>query len=88
MKQKRTITIEFDRVKITATHSAKKTTWCEFCRTDADFLDQTEAIEVARLLQQQGLNINKKTLHINQENQAEALVCLNSILTGSNPAAK
>ena len=88
MKQKRTITIEFDRVKITATHSSKKTTWCEFCRTEADFLDQTEAIEVARLLHQQGLSINKNTLHVQQQNQTETLVCLNSILTGSDPVAK
>jgi hypothetical protein len=85
MKQKRTITIEFDRLKITATNSSKKTAWCEFCRTESDFLEQTEAIQVAKLLHQQGLNINKNTLHVHQQGQAETLVCLNSILNGSDP---
>ena len=85
MKHQRTITIEFDRIKITTSNISKRTAWCEFCRSESEFLDQKGAIEVARAMQLQGLTINKNTLHINQDGQAETLICLNSIVTGSSP---
>jgi hypothetical protein len=85
MKHQRTITIEFDRIKITSSNISKRTAWCEFCRTETEFLDQNGAVEVARAMQLQGLIINKNTLHINQWDKTETLICLNSIITGSNP---
>ena len=86
MKHQRTITIEFDRIKITTSNISKRAGWCEFCRAECEFLDQKGAVEVARAMQLQGLNINKNTLHINRDKETETLICLNSILTGSSPA--
>jgi hypothetical protein len=59
--------------------------WCEFCRSESEFLDQKGAIEVARAMRLQGLSINKNMLHINQESGTETLVCLSSIAAGSSP---
>jgi hypothetical protein len=88
MKHQRTVTIEFERVKITASHSSKRTMWCELCRKESEFLDQTEAAEISRAMQMQGLNLNKTTLHIRQHGHTGPLVCFNSILNESVPAAK
>jgi hypothetical protein len=85
MKNQRKITIEFDRIKITASNISKRAGWCEFCRTESEFLDQNGAVEIARAMQLKGLNINKNTLHINHEDKTETLICLNSIVAGSNP---
>jgi hypothetical protein len=85
MKHQRTITIELDRIKITSSNISKRTVWCEFCRAETEFLDQNGAIEIARAMHTQGLNINKNTLHINQDDKSETLICLNSIVTGSSP---
>ena len=67
MRLKRTVTIEFDRVKITTT-----------------FINQTEAVELAKIMQTQGLIINRENLHFYQSSEDCVFVCLNSILNNEN----
>ena len=85
MKLKRTITIEFDRVKITTTHCAKNFFRCDLCGADAEFFSRAEAAELVKVLQMQGLKINRANLHFYQSDEEEILVCLNSIINGNNP---
>ena len=85
MKTKRTLTIEIDRVKITTSHVHKHTAWCELCRAESEFVEHGEAVEVAKLIQTQGLPINKEDLHFYQPTGEQMLVCLNSIVSGNNP---
>jgi hypothetical protein len=80
MLLKRTVTIEFDRVKITTTHNHKASLWCELCQTETEFVSQTEAVELAKLMQTQGLIIRRENLHFYQSNENGVLVCLNSIV--------
>ena len=80
MRLKRTVTIEIDRVKITTTHHHKLSLWCEFCQAETEFVNQTEAVELAKVMQTQGLIINRDQLHFYQSNKDNVLVCLNSII--------
>lgn len=85
-KMKRTITIEFDRVKITTTHRHKNLLWCGLCRTQAEFLSSADAADVAKLIKAQGGEVRRENLHFYQPDAREqALVCLNSIINGNNP---
>lgn len=85
MKTKRTVTIEFDRVKITTTFNHKNHFWCELCQEDAEFITQTEAVELVKVMQVQGLNIKRENLHLYQSTENQTLICLNSIINcGSN----
>ncbi len=80
MRLKRTVTIEIDRVKITTTHQHKSSLWCEFCHAETEFVNQAEAVELAKVMQTQGLIINRDHLHFYQSNKDDILVCLNSIV--------
>ena len=82
---KRTITIEFDRVKITTTHHRKNLRWCGLCRSETEFLNRTEAAEMAKLIKAQGIEIRQENLHFYQPNEEAVLICLNSIINGNNP---
>ncbi|MDQ3131812.1 MAG: hypothetical protein M3Q99_13770 [Acidobacteriota bacterium] len=84
MRLKRTVTIEFDRVKITTTHNHKTSLWCEFCQAETEFINQTEAVELAKIMQTQGLIINRENLHFYQSSEDCVFVCLNSILNNEN----
>lgn len=81
---KRTVTIEFDRVKITTTHNHKTNLWCEICQMQTEFLDRAEAVELTRIMQSQGVIINRENLHFYQSDQDAVLICLNSILKDEN----
>ena len=85
MKMKRTITIEFDRVKVTTAHDHKHLSWCELCRAETEFLNSTEAAEVSRAMRMQGLDVFRENLHFYQPDEEQILVCLNSILNGDRP---
>ena len=85
MKAKRKITIEFDRVKITTTHPRKHQAWCEFCRADAEFVDEVEAAEIAKLMHTQGLSVRKENIHMYQPAGGQMLVCLNSMISVNDP---
>lgn len=82
MRLKRTVTIEFDRVKITTTHNHKSSLWCEICQAEAEFVNQTDAVELAKIMQMQGLIIRRENLHFYQSNKDGVLICLNSIVQG------
>ncbi len=84
MRLKRTVTIEFDRVKITTTHNHKTSLWCEFCQAETEFINQTEAVELAKIMQTQDLIINRENLHFYQSSEDCVFVCLNSILNNEN----
>ena len=85
MKLKRTVTIEFERVKITTTlYSAKNFFRCEVCGTEAEFFSRTEAAELVKIMRMQGLTINRANLHFYQPDERQILVCLNSIINGNN----
>ncbi|MBA3786197.1 MAG: hypothetical protein H0X15_11805 [Acidobacteria bacterium] len=85
VKLKRTITIEFDRVKITTTHCAKNFFRCNLCGAETEFFSRQEASELMKILQMQDLSINRANLHFYQTNDEQILICLNSILNGNNP---
>jgi hypothetical protein len=90
VKLKRTVTIEFERVKITTTHCAKNFFRCDLCGAEAEFFSQTEAAELVKILRMQGLEISGENLHFYQQtttknDEQTLLVCLNSILNGNNP---
>ena len=80
MRLKRTLTIEIDRVKITTTHHHKSSLWCEFCQAETEFVNQTEAVELAKLMQTQGLIVKRENLHFYQSKEDDVFVCLNSIV--------
>lgn len=84
MRLKRTVTIEFERIKITTTHNHKTSLWCEFCQTETAFINQTEAVELTKAMQAQGLTIKRENLHFYQSNEGDVLVCLNSIVQGES----
>lgn len=84
MKLKRTVTIEFDRVKITLSYNHKCCMFCSICRSESEFISQTEAVELLKILNAQGLFINSKNLHFYQPNRTETFVCLSSIIKQQN----
>ena len=79
MRLKRTVTIEIDRVKITTTHNHKTSLWCEFCQAETEFVNQAEAVELAKIMQTQGLIVKRENLHFYQSKDY-VFVCLNSII--------
>lgn len=80
MKSKRTVIIEFDRVKITTTFNHKNYFWCELCQAEAEFITSIEAVELIKVVQIQGLNVRRENLHLYQKEANQMLVCLNSII--------
>ena len=58
MKLKRTVTIEFDRVTIKATHCAENFFRCELCGAEAEFFSQAQAAELVKAMRLQGLTVN------------------------------
>jgi len=82
---KRTITIEFDRVKITTTHHDKNLMWCELCQSKAEFLNRNEAMAMAQAIKAQGVALKQENLHFYQSSDEQVLICLNSIINGNNP---
>ena len=84
MKSKRTVTIEFDRVKITTTHCAENVFRCELCGAETEFLSRREASELAKIMQMQGLKFNPAHLHFYQPDKQQILVCLDSIIAANN----
>lgn len=81
MKIKRTVTIEFDSVKITSAKHFGQTLWCEGCRRRTKFLSRAELLEIAEVV---GVNrpLDKSRLHFYQRSECETLICLPSILEG------
>lgn len=84
MKLKRTVTIEFERVKITLSYNHKCCMFCSLCRSESEFISHTEAVEVLKILNTQGLFINSKNLHFYQPDPKEIFVCLSSIIKQQN----
>lgn len=80
MKQKRTFTIEIDRIKITSTGHQKRLAWCAICQAESEFLNRSEAACLAGLARSQGWELNEGEPHFYQPIEGEVLVCLNSIL--------
>lgn len=85
MKIRKTVTIEFDRVKITTVQHCKKMLWCEFCQAESEFLDQNAALNLTGFLESQGLSVNQKNLHFYRSNEEQTLVCFNSIIKSNDP---
>lgn len=85
MKQKRTFTIEIDRVKITTTRSHRRVAWCGTCRSEAEFLDRVEAAYLAKIIQAQGITIDQENLHFYRATGEQVLICLNSLLGRNDP---
>jgi len=85
MKQKRTFTIEIDRVKITTTRNHRHAAWCRKCRAESEFLDDAEAAHLAKIIQAQGIPIDRENLHFYQPAGEQALICLNSLLGRNDP---
>jgi hypothetical protein len=84
VKVKRTVIVEFNCVKITTTHCAKNFLRCDLCAADTEFLSRTEASELAKVMQMQGLHVNSANLHFYQTKDEQILICLNSIIGGNN----
>ncbi|MBC7899562.1 MAG: hypothetical protein H7070_05865 [Saprospiraceae bacterium] len=80
MKTKRTLTIEFDRVKITTSRNLKRVVWCELCRQETEFLNKTEANDLVNVLAAQGMEIKEVHFHFYHPTNAEILICLKSIM--------
>lgn len=80
MKQKRTFTIEIDRVKITTTRNHSHVAWCGLCRVECEFVDRAEAVHLAKIIHAQGLVIDEDDLHFYQPAGQQVLICLNSLL--------
>jgi hypothetical protein len=85
MKQKRTFTIEIDRVKITTRRSHSHLAWCGLCRAEGEFVDRTEAAHLAKIIHAQGLAIDEDDLHFYQPAGEQVLICLNSLLGRNSP---
>jgi hypothetical protein len=85
MKQKRTFTIEIDRVKITTTRNQTHLSWCGICQAEGEFVDGAEAAHLAKIIQGQGLTVDENGLHFYQPAGAPVLICLNSLLGMNNP---
>jgi hypothetical protein len=85
MKQKRTFTIEIDRVKITTTRNHRHAAWCGTCRAESEFLDGAEAAHLAKIIQAQGITIDRENLHFYRPAGEQALICLNSLLGRTIP---
>ncbi len=84
MKSKRTVTIEFDRIKITTTLDHKCRFWCELCQAEAEFITKSEALALVKIMQVQGLNVRKECLHLYESKPTQLLICLTSIINSGN----
>lgn len=85
MKLKRTVIIEFERVRITTTpYSAKNFFRCELCGANAEFFSRAEASELIKTMRMQGLNVNQSNLHFYKASADRILICLNSIINGND----
>ncbi len=83
MKSKRTVTIAFDCVKITTRFQSAILQWCELCEAQSEFIENMDVIELAKIMQMQGLAVQCKDLHFYHPNETKRLVCVNSLLNGS-----
>jgi len=84
MKHKRTVTVAVDRVKITTLFRSAVLQWCEICHAQSEFIENMDVIELAKIMQMQGLRIGCENLHFYHPNETKRLVCVNSLLNGSN----
>jgi hypothetical protein len=84
MRKKRTVTIEFDRIKITTTLDHKRRFWCELCQAEAEFITKAEAFALVKVMEVQGLNIRKECLHLYESKPTQLLICLTSIINSGN----
>jgi len=84
VKLKRTVTIEFDCVKITSARCFGQLLWCEFCQKQTKFLTPAEVSEIAELV---GVHLaaDERNLHFYQPPAAPRLICLKSILDCEQP---
>jgi predicted ThiF/HesA family dinucleotide-utilizing enzyme len=85
MKQKRTFTIEIDRVKITTTRNHRHLAWCGICRAESEFLDRMEAAHLAKIIRAQGVAVDEDNLHFYRPAGEQALICLTSLLGRNDP---
>lgn len=81
---KRTVTIEIEKITVTAGGVRKNTVWCKMCSKLSEFTTLNDANEVAKAMQEHGLSIVKENIHFYASDGGETLVCLNS-LVGSDP---
>jgi hypothetical protein len=88
MKQKRTVTIAFDSVKITTRFRSANLQWCELCQGQSEFIENMDVIELAKIMHMQGLEIACKNLHFFHPSETKRLVCVNSLLNGTNVKPK
>jgi hypothetical protein len=82
-KNKRTVTIEFDRVKITTRFPGAVLQRCELCQAESEFIENMDVIELAKIMQLQGLEIACDELHFYHPTEMKRLVCVNSLINGS-----
>ena len=83
MKKKRTVTIAFETVKITTRFRSANLQWCEICQAQSEFIENMDVIELAKVMQMQGLEIKCNNLHFYHPDETKRLVCVNSLLNGS-----
>ncbi|MEP6848680.1 MAG: hypothetical protein ABI999_07475 [Acidobacteriota bacterium] len=87
MKQKRTVTIEFDQVRITTRFKSSMFQWCEPCQAESEFIEETDAAEMVVIMKTQGMTIKGGELHFYHLDETKLLVCINSLINGSNAGA-
>lgn len=86
MKLKRTVTIEFDRVRITTSLGDRKNLFCPVCRAESVFISEAETAGLLKILQAQQVFVKPENLHLYRRDAGNFLVCLNSIINhGINP---
>lgn len=86
MKLKRTVTVEFECLKITTSRRRQEFLFCPVCRAESVFISVTEAKRLLNVLRMQETFLKPEDLHFYQPDASDALVCLNSIINyGNNP---
>ena len=84
MKQKRTVTIEFDQVKITTRFKTSRFQWCEPCQAESEFIEEPEAAELVGIMKTQGMEVKSSELHFYHPDGTRLLVCISSLINGSD----
>lgn len=84
MKHRRTVTIEFEHVKVTTSFRNGRNLWCDLCGARSEFIQQVHMIDIEKLMQMQGTSIDCNALHFFHPTGSQTLVCLNSIFNGRN----
>lgn len=75
MKRKTILTIELERFRVITKSSNSQIIFCEACGSTNEFVNTTEAIELAKLV---GVT-RPENFHFYQTIEKKLLVCLNSI---------